>query len=254
MKIGIVGYGQMGKMIESVAADKSIEYILIDPFDKSADYKSVEESKDAEIDVYIDFTVPAAIIDNIKKYCELKKNVVVGTTGWYEQCDEVEKMVNKAGIGFIYSSNFSLGVNILFKIVEEAAKVIDKFDDYDIFGYELHHRKKMDSPSGTARSIAEILVNNIQRKSIVHFEIMDRKPEANELHFASIRAGAIPGTHVVGFDSEVDTIEIKHVARSRKGMASGAVFAAEWLNGKKGFYTKEDMMSELLNSPQTPQK
>ncbi len=247
MKIGIVGYGQMGKMIESILKDKNIEYITIDPVDKNAGFKNVKSTEKQGVDVYIDFTVPNVSMDNIKAYCEIKKSVVMGTTGWYDEIAKVEDMVLDANIGFIYASNFSLGVNIFFNIIENAAKIINNFDDYDIYGLEYHHNKKIDSPSGTAKSIAEILVNNIERKNIIHFEKFDRKPGNNEIHFASVRAGAIPGTHIVGFDSEVDTIELKHQARSRKGFASGAVFAANWIKGKRGFFTKEDMMNALLN-------
>jgi 4-hydroxy-tetrahydrodipicolinate reductase len=246
MKIGIVGYGQMGKIVEKVVKEKGHEYVIIDPFDKSAKYSSLKNVKDG-IDVFIDFTIPAAVMENITIYAKLKKNVVMGTTGWDDNIVEIEKIVNDSGIGFIYSSNFSIGVNIFFRVVEEAARIVNKFEDYDVFGYELHHRKKMDSPSGTAKSIAEILVNKIDRKTVLHFDKLDRKPDPNELHFASIRAGHIPGTHIVGFDSEVDTIEIKHTARNRNGFAIGSVFAGEWIIGKKGFFTKEDMMSALLD-------
>jgi 4-hydroxy-tetrahydrodipicolinate reductase len=246
MKLAIVGYGQMGKMIESILIDKNIDYVIVDKFSDAAKFKSIEESDKENVDVYIDFTIPDAAFENIKTYCKLKKNVVMGTTGWYDKIDEVKKLVSDAEIAFMYASNFSIGVNIFFKIIEEAAKAIDLFDDYDVFGYELHHNKKMDSPSGTATTIYEILLNNIKRKEKVYVDKLDRRPEAGELHFASIRAGFIPGTHVVGFDSEVDTIELKHTARSRKGFASGSVFAANWMYGKKGFFTKEDMMSEIL--------
>jgi 4-hydroxy-tetrahydrodipicolinate reductase len=185
-----------------------------------------------DVDVFIDFTKPDAVVENIRNISKFGKNIVVGTTGWNDKINDVKEIVKKNNVGLIYASNFSIGVNVFFKIIGNAAKIMDKLDDYDVFGYELHHNEKLDSPSGTAKSIEKILVKNISRKKSVPF--------------ASVRSGNIPGTHVIGFDSSADTIELKHTARNREGFASGAVMAAQWIKGKKGFYSIDDMMNEVL--------
>ena len=233
MNIAIIGYGKMGHEIEKAAKARGINVVsIIDPNAADATHKSIDENSLKNADVCIDFTNPDAAVGNIKKISKFRKNIVVGTTGWQGNIGEVKKIVKSRRIGFIYASNFSIGVNIFFRIVENAAKIMNSIDDYDVFGYELHHRKKLDSPSGTAKSIEKILVGNIKRKK--------------EVHFASVRAGSIPGTHAVGFDSSADTIELKHTARNREGFALGAIMAAEWIKNKKGFYNIDDMMKELI--------
>jgi 4-hydroxy-tetrahydrodipicolinate reductase len=247
MKIAIIGYGKMGKEVERAAKSRGIAVCAtIDVTTKEAAHSEINESSLEGADVVIDFTHPDTAVDNIKKVASLKRNMLVGTTGWYDKLDEVKKVVEKSGIGFIYSSNFSVGVNVFFKIIEEAAKLIDRVPEYDAFGYELHHNQKADSPSGTAKTIAECLTANIRRKTNINYDKINRKIKPEELHFASVRAGTIPGTHVVGFDSEADTIELKHTARSRAGFALGAVLAAEWLNGKKGFFEMKDFVREFF--------
>ncbi len=247
MNIAIIGYGRMGQEIEKAAKAKGINIkSIIDPNSSDANCKEINEESMRDVDVCIDFSTPSAVVDNIKKISKFKKNVVVGTTGWYSSLDEAKDIVKRGGMGLIYASNFSIGVNIFFKIIESAAEIIDKIDDYDVFGYELHHNKKIDSPSGTAKTIGEILIGRIRRKNKLLFDKIDRKIEPNELHFASVRSGFIPGTHVVGFDSSADTIELKHAARNREGFALGAVMAAQWINGKKGFYSIGDMMKSIL--------
>ena len=249
MKIALIGYGRMGREVERVAKLRGhVICAVIDRSDAAATHKEIDGKasclKDAE--VVIDFTMPAVAIENIRKVTAAKKNMVVGTTGWYDSITQAKQLVGAAGTGFIYSSNFSIGVNIFYRIVEAAAKLVNKVPDYDIFGYELHHNQKLDSPSGTAKSIAEILLKNISRKKQLQYGKLDRKINPEELHFASIRSGWIPGTHIVGFDSEADTIELKHTARSRSGFALGAVMAAEWLTGRKGFFTMNDFISDFF--------
>ena len=247
MNISIIGYGNMGHEIERIAKAKGIAVkSIIDRSDKNATHKDINEKSMRNVDVCIDFTNPVSVIDNIEKISKFKKNVVVGTSGWYDKLDKVKNIAKKNNIGLIYASNFSIGVNIFFKIVENAGKIINRIDNYDAYGYELHHNKKVDSPSGTAKAIGEILIRNIKRKNKLLFEKIDRKIKPNELHFASVRAGSIPGTHVVGFDSSADTIELKHTARNREGFALGAIMAAGWINGRKGFYGIGDMMDQIL--------
>lgn len=247
MNIAIIGYGNMGHIVEEIALKKGHTIkSIIDPVAEKATHKEINEESLKDVDVCIEFSLPDVAIDNIKKVAKQKVSHVFATTGWYDEVDEVKKIIQVAGTGFIYASNFSVGVNIFFRIIENAAKIINKVEDYDIFGYELHHNRKKDSPSGTAKSIEKLLIENIDRKKTIVEEKLDRKIKANELHFASIRGGNIPGTHVVGFDSTADTIELKHTARTRHGFALGSVMAAEWIKGKTGFFTINDMMKEII--------
>ena len=233
MNIAIIGYGKMGREIEKAAIARGIKIVsTIDPSNSSAAYKNIDENSLKNADVCIDFTRPDAVVENIKKISKFKKNIVVGTTGWNDKINEARKIVNQNGIGLIYASNFSIGVNIFFRMIENTARIMNNVEAYDVFGYELHHSKKLDSPSGTAKSIEKILTSSIKRKK--------------EISFASVRAGSIPGTHVVGFDSTADTIELKHTARNREGFALGAIMAAEWINKKKGFFEINDMMNEII--------
>ncbi len=247
MRIAIIGYGKMGKEVEKAAAARGIQIgSIIDLHPPKNGFSEISKESLKNADVAIDFTTPKTAIENIRKVAALKKNIVMATTGWHEQIEEAKKIIRKEGTGMIYSSNFSIGVNVYFKIIEEAARLFNKIESYDAFGYELHHNQKIDSPSGTAKSMAEILLKNMSRKKKAAYDRLDRKIEPSELHIASIRAGWIPGTHVVGFDSEADTIEIKHMARNRCGFAAGSVMAAEWINGKKGIYTMNDFMEDFF--------
>ena len=247
MNIAIIGYGKMGREIEKIAKSKGINVAsIIDPSDSNARYRAISQESLKDADVCLDFTNPEAALENIRKAAALGKNIVVGTTGWYGRMDEARKIVEKAGTGLIWSGNFSIGVNIFFGIVENSAKIIDKFDDYDIFVHELHHSQKADSPSGTAAMIGKILIGSIRRKSKIVTEEVKRRIEPDELHISSTRAGKIFGTHIVGFDSDADSIELRHTAKGRQGFASGALMAAEWINGKRGFYGIADMMDEIM--------
>ena len=246
MNIAIIGYGNMGREIERISAAKGITVVSrIDKQQKDADFSEINKQSLKNADVCIDFTSPDSVVNNVKKIAELKKDMVIGTTGWYSNLEQVEKIVKSNGIGLVYGPNFSIGVNLFFKMVENASKLVNQFDDYDIFGYELHHNRKMDSPSGTAKALGKILLDNIKRKKTLAYDRIDRKIKQEELHFASIRSGSIPGTHVIGFDSSADTIELKHTARNREGFALGAVMAAKWINGKKGIYSFEKIFEKL---------
>jgi 4-hydroxy-tetrahydrodipicolinate reductase len=208
MKIALLGYGKMGKMVEEIALQRNHEIV----------------SKNA--DVYIDFSHPEAVLKNIEKAAEKNTNIVVGTTGWYDQLDQAQKIAEN--IGLLYSPNFSIGVYLFLQIVKEASQWMSDFSQYDVGLYEAHHNKKVDSPSGTAKLIAETITKKMKRKS--------------PLEISSLRCGFIPGEHSVIFDSEVDQIQLSHKALNRKGFALGAVLAAEWLHGKKGFFTLDDFI------------
>jgi 4-hydroxy-tetrahydrodipicolinate reductase len=155
-------------------------------------------------------------------------------------------MALQKNVGLLYGSNFSIGMNLFLRVVANAVREFDKFNEYDVFGYELHHNQKADSPSGTAITLSDTILDASTTKQTAVFEKLDRKIEPDELHFASIRAGRIPGTHLVGFDSEADTIELTHRVRNRSCFAVGALKAALWLHGKQGVYSFQDMMAEVL--------
>jgi len=246
MNVAIVGYGRMGKELEKVLKDKKIEVsAIIDKFADGVKFKELDKISLKNVDVAIDFSMPQSVIENIKIYAENNVSVVMGTTGWYNAIDEAKKIVGNR-IGFIRSGNFSLGVNIFFRIIKESARIFNRFEEYDPMAYEIHHNQKQDSPSGTAKMIGKILLNEIGRKNKIVEDKLDRKINEKEIHFSSIRGGNIPGTHVVMFDSEADTIELRHTARNRHGLALGAVLACKWICGKKGFYSIDDMMNSII--------
>lgn len=245
MNVAIVGYGRMGKQIEKVLKSKGIKVgSIIDKFSNEATFKDVNKDSLDNIDVAVDFTTPDSVIDNIKQYIDNNVSIVMGTTGWFDKLDKVEKMVSNK-IGFIWSGNFSIGVHIFFRIVKESAKIFNNFPEYDPMMYEIHHNQKKDSPSGTAKMISDIIIKELSSKNKSVEDKLDRKIEDSELHVASVRGGSVPGTHTVMFDSPVDTVELKHSARNREGFASGAVLAAEWIKDKKGFYSIDDLMESM---------
>jgi len=245
MRIGIIGYGKMGREIEAVALKRGHSAISIDP-NSDADFKDINAESLSQVDVCVDFTHPDVALANIRKVAALQKNIVVGTTGWYGDMNQVKRIVEKSGIGFIWSGNFSLGVNMFLKVIQLASSIIDKTPEYDVFGYEIHHNGKADSPSGTANMIAKLLTDSIKRKEKIVYDKLDRKIRPDEIHFASVRGGSVPGTHVVCFDSVFDTIELRHTARTRQGFALGAVLAAEFIKDKKGLFEIEDLMKSVL--------
>ena len=249
LNIAIIGYGKMGKEIETstIESGHNVKSIIDPKVKKTGKYfNKIDEESLKGVDVCIDFTMPKVALDNIKKIAKHKKNIIIGTTGWYDQLDEAKKIVENNNIGLLYAPNFSIGVNLFFKIIENASKAFNKFDTYDPFVIELHHNQKLDSPSGTAKKLGEIIIKNTDRKTIAQNDKLDRKINPEELHIASVRTGSIPGTHTVGFDSQADTIELKHTARGRKGFAQGAVVAAKWIQNKKGTYTIEHMMKSII--------
>ena len=260
MKVALIGYGQMGRLIEKRLTEKGHEVLaIVDPLypptGKSGNhpsgaevYASLEDAAIKDVNIAIEFTQPDTAPRNIIFLAKERIPVVSGTTGWYSRLPEVSAAVNAAGTALLWSSNFSLGVNLFYRIAAYAAKLIDPFADYDVAGMETHHNKKADSPSGTAKTLVERVLAQMTRKKKAVYTMLDRKPEANELHYASLRVGSMPGTHSLIFDSQADTIEITHTARSREGFAAGAVLAAEWLVGKKkaGIFTVDDVLSDIL--------
>jgi 4-hydroxy-tetrahydrodipicolinate reductase len=231
MKIALLGYGKMGKVIERIALERGHEIVL-----KKDEYNTYDGLSDA--DVSIDFSVPTAAVANISASFNAGVPVVSGTTGWLEHYDEMIALCNDKKGGFISSSNFSLGVNIFFGLNEYLAKIMAPFDSYKVTMEEIHHTQKLDAPSGTAISLAKGVIENSKYSNWT----MDQ-PNTNEIHIEAKRIGDVPGTHTVTYDSIVDNIEIKHTAHNREGFALGAVIAAEWLAGKQGVFSMKDVLN-----------
>ena len=257
MKIILVGYGKMGRLLEERLLDRGHEIIsIVDPFtdstkgDKSGApvYKSLEETLKLECDAAIEFTAPTSAVGNLLTLAKNKIPVVCGTTGWFDKLNEVSRAIEENGSSMVWAANYSLGVNIFYRIASYAAKLIDPFKEYDVAGLETHHNGKADSPSGTAKVLAEKVIKEMSRKKKAVYEMMDRKPQEDEIHFASLRVGSAFGTHSVIFDSPADTIEIVHNGRNREGLVSGAIVATEWLCEKKrtGVFTIEDVLADKL--------
>ena len=247
VNISIVGYGKMGQMIETIAKRRGVNIIsIIDPNEDGATHKTISVESLNGVDVVIDFTHPEIIMDNINLYSKFKVNAVIGTTGWYDEMDKVKELVKASGIALMWSGNFSIGVNMFFKIVDSASKLVNKITDYDLMGVEYHHNKKADSPSGTMKMIGDIIIDNVDRKKEPVYEMLDREIKSDELHLASVRGGNIPGIHEVRIDSVADTITLSHSARTREGFALGSVLAAEFMLGKKGFFGIEALMDGII--------
>jgi 4-hydroxy-tetrahydrodipicolinate reductase len=238
LKIALLGFGKMGKEIAQLAVESGHEIVATYEIDQPLSLTNAPKA----VDVFIDFTIPNSVTANVKAVAEIGKSMVIGTTGWYDKLNEVKKIVEASNIGVIYASNFSIGMNMFLKIVANAADLFNRFDQYDPFIHEFHHRGKLDSPSGTANSLAKIVIEKMKRKQSALGKTSEGAISANQLHVTSTRAGSIPGTHIVGFDSEADTIELKHTARGRRGFAAGALYAAQWIVGKQGLFTMEDLL------------
>ena len=237
MKIALIGYGKMGKAIEEVAIQRGHEIVL-----KIDEYNLADFNKDniSRAGVAIEFTGPHSAYENVKQALEFGIPLVCGSTGWLEKLEEVKKICNDRRGSFIYSSNYSVGVNIFFEINKKLAMLMAGHKDYEVQVTEIHHTAKKDAPSGTAITIAEQVLSAIKRKKKWVNHISDN---TEELEIISERIDPAAGTHRVKYSSAIDDIEIVHTAHSRQGFALGAVLAAEFLKGKKGFYEMKDVLN-----------
>jgi len=233
MKLLLIGYGKMGKAIEEIALQRRHTIA-----DKISLENSLIETERKNIDVAIEFTAPEAVFENLKYCFEHQIPVVCGTTGWNHLKNEVEAMCKSNNGSLLFASNFSIGVNLFFKLNEHFAKLMRNFPDYNVSMEEVHHTEKKDAPSGTAISLANQIISSGNKQKWVNFE----SGEKNELSIISKRIAHVPGTHVVNYLSEIDSIELKHTAFNRKGFATGAVIAAEWLQGKTGVFGMNDLL------------
>lgn len=226
-RLAIIGYGKMGRLIEQLAPEYGFAVALkLDEFNNT-NYEGVTPENFRAIDVAVDFSIPSAVMENVERISKLGVNIVVGTTGWIEHIESVKTTVEKNGIGLVWSPNYSIGVNVFARLVKEAARMLAAQPEYGAWAWEIHHSTKKDAPSGTLLKLVE------EMKSAGYSRPIDA---------SSSRAGAHPGTHEVGFDSAADTITLRHVARSREGFARGALQAARWVVGKKGFHEFREIL------------
>lgn len=231
MNIALLGYGKMGKVIERIAIERGHTIV----FKSDKDTTSIDLSN---TDVAIDFSIPDAAVSNISTCFNNNTPVISGTTGWLEKYDNMVALCNQKEGAFIYGSNFSLGVNVFFELNNYLAKMMNNLKQYDINLEEIHHTQKLDTPSGTAISLAEGIINNTDKTSWK----LDKATNNTEIPIVARRIPEVPGTHIIDYSSEVDSIKIEHIAHNRNGFALGAVIAAEWIVDKKGVFTMKDVL------------
>ena len=228
-ELAIVGYGKMGKLVEQLAPEYGFQVALkLDEFN-NAGFEGLTPENFRGIDVAIDFSIPSAVLGNVARIAALGVNMVIGTTGWLEHLEAVKAAVDRHGIGLVWSPNYSVGVHAFFKLVSEAARLLATQPEYGAWAWEIHHSTKKDAPSGTLLKLVDE---------------MKKAGYARSIDVGSNRAGAHPGTHEIGFDSAADTITLRHTARSREGFARGALKAARWLTGRKGFHEFSEIWEE----------
>jgi 4-hydroxy-tetrahydrodipicolinate reductase len=230
MNLAIVGYGKMGRMIEQLAPEYGFEVKLRLDINNNANYEGMTKENFRGIDAAVEFSTPGTVLENIDRLAQLGVNTVIGTTGWFGEIDRAREAVARGGTGLVWSPNFSVGVGIFLELVAEAARKMAQQPEYGAWAWEIHHATKKDAPSGTALAMVERMKESGY----------DRK-----IDISSSRAGTVPGTHEVGFDSGADTITIRHTARNREGFARGALRAARWVAGKKGFFDFREIVSQL---------
>ncbi|MBP3331195.1 MAG: 4-hydroxy-tetrahydrodipicolinate reductase [Tidjanibacter sp.] len=236
MKAAIIGYGKMGREIEKVLIERGHEVTLKIDIDNSSD---LNEQNLKDIDVAIEFTSPATAYANVRKCLECGTAVVCGSTGWNDGVQELKEYCRANGGAFFYSSNYSVGMNVMFKLNKILAAIMNSQPEYNVSMEETHHIHKLDSPSGTAVTLAEGIMESVERKTSWVNQATDK---ADEIGIISYREGEVPGIHTVIYDSEADTLELKHSAKSRRGLVLGAVLAAEFLQGKQGVFSMDDML------------
>jgi len=241
IKIALVGYGKMGKEIESDIDSRELK--LVGKYDID---NTIQNHMKEIPDVAIEFSTPISMMQNLEFLASKKVDIVCGTTGWYDDLYKVERIVEKEGIGFIYTSNFSIGVNIYFQLIKEAGRIIDKFRQFDLAIEEMHHNQKIDKPSGTSLKMADILLSTVKRKNKILKPASPEKLDSSMIGISSTRIGSVIGTHKLLIDSEGDSITIEHNAKTRRGFAEGALLAAKFIHGKKGVYRFEDIFFNLM--------
>ena len=245
MHIALVGTGQMGTAVEHVAAEQGHD--IHARFSSDRPFEMASPAAVAGADVAIDFSLPSLALGHIRQYCEWGLPAVIGTTGWYDELDTVEQWVADHEASLLYAPNFSMGVSVVQRALSGILPLLDELDAYDPFVQEVHHTKKVDSPSGTAQMLGGLLVEGLERKDHVETETQHQRIDSTAVHVTSTRAGTVFGEHTVTFDGPYDQITVGHRAKNRKGFAAGAVQAAEWLEGRHGLYSLDGMLDDLLS-------
>lgn len=243
MKIALLGYGKMGKAIERLAPSVGCRVVAI--ISPSCEQTQLSPQAVFDADVCIDFSRSQNVLRHATMLAELKKPLVIGTTGWDESLESVRLLIARHQSACVHSPNFSLGVALFDQMVAKAAALMQPYDAYDCSLLEVHHRQKADSPSGTGLKLAQTILSAMPRKTEMVTSLPNHALDSNALHVASVRCGSVPGTHTVTFDSLHDTIELTHTARTRDGFALGALLAAKWIHNKKGFYTFTDVIKDI---------
>jgi len=236
MKLALLGYGKMGKELEKIARKRGHEISLIIDVNNLHDLNLVNPGK---VDVAMDFTAPGSAYGNIMACLKAGVPVVSGTTGWLDKWDEITDYCKAENRTFFYASNFSLGVNIFFHINKKLARMMNPYSSYNVSIKEIHHTQKLDAPSGTAITLANDIIALLDRK--ISWEL-NKETDNQNLKIQAVRENDIPGTHIVTYESDIDYLEIKHVAKGRQGLAFGAILAAEYIKGKKGIFTMNDLL------------
>ncbi len=242
----------MGEAVSELAARRGHEIVArfdayIDQYPPLPDASDLPDALESA-DVIIDFTLPDAVLENIERYCRWGLPAVIGTTGWYDRIDEVQTLVDKHGASILYAPNFSIGVALLARAVRSILPLLDELPEYDVAVHESHHIGKADSPSGTALMLGDLIVDGLDRKHRIETETQHGRIDAHALHVTSSRLGGVVGRHDISLDSPFDKLVFSHEAKNRRGFAFGAVRAAEWLPGRKGLFTLDDLLAEWLGS------
>lgn len=241
MKLALVGTGQMGCAVEALAPERGHEVVA--RFDSSRPLPD-DAAALGGADVAVDFSLPETALPHIERYCRWQQPAVVGTTGWYDDRDRVRAWVAEHKTALLYAPNFSIGVALLRRALQAVLPLLDDLPEYDAFVHEVHHARKVDSPSGTATMLGETLLGGLARKTHLDAEAQHGRIDPEALHVSSTRAGRVAGQHTVGFDSAFDQLTFTHEAKSRQGFAFGALRAAEWLPGRQGFFTLADVLAD----------
>ena len=244
MNIALVGTGQMGQAVASLAPERGHEVVA--RFDSDQPLGDAAPDALAAADVAVDFSLPAVALEHVRRYCTWQQPAVVGTTGWYDALDDVRGWVADHDASLLYAPNFSLGIAVLKRALDSVAPLVDAIPDFDAYVHEMHHTHKVDSPSGTAAMLAQRLVDGLARKSHVETETQHQRIDPEAVHVTATRAGDAFGEHTVGFDSAFDRVELSHRAKGRRGFALGALRSAEWLVGRTGLYTLDDVLDDWL--------
>lgn len=245
MNFALVGTGQMGQAVATVAVDRGHD--IVTRFDTNRPFEEAAPSDLEEADVAVDFSLPSLVLTHIRRYCEWGIPAVVGTTGWYDELDTVEGLVDEHEASLLYAPNFSMGVAVVRQALDGILPLLDQLGDYDPFVQEVHHTKKVDSPSGTAQMLGDLVVEGLERKDHVETEAQHERIDPSAVHVTSTRAGTVYGEHTVGFDGPYDQITVGHRAKNRRGFAAGAVRSAEWVVERQGLFTLDDMLAAWLS-------